>query len=451
MEKKAFLQTIRTYCRKINLARFVDMALLSLCVGAGVGIILQAAALIVPIYYVNLYTVIALFLAIFSAAGVMAAQHIDMKHAALIMDSFGFGERIVTAYENMDEDGEFIRLQREDAMHKLNGNRDKIHIPLFNSWKKPTLFALMCALLVGLAFIPSASKERAQELHAVRQASKEKTKEIKKTVEDLKQLGQDELSAEQQAMIQEMIESLESSMSEYQQASSAEAVKTADEKLNYKYNDMGNQLSAMAQSLQNAAEVSPVTAQAMQAMAKKMQEMSGEKSPGEGELAQSQGGNKGQNGNGQNDGNQGGNGQNGNGAGSKDGNGQNGGQDGDGQGGSGQNGSGQNGDGQSGNGQGNDGEGGNGSGRGTGSSDTPRDYVSVPNEIADSENLTGSSVDHEESEFFRAPNGLSWEGEHISHDAVIGSYEQNAYEGIAAGKYPSGMEDVIKDYFSSFN
>ena len=36
-------------------------------------------------------------------------------------------------------------------------------------------------------------------------------------------------------------------------------------------------------------------------------------------------------------------------------------------------------------------------------------------------------------------------------DAVIGSYEQSAYEGIAAGKYPSGMEDVIKNYFASFN
>jgi hypothetical protein len=39
----------------------------------------------------------------------------------------------------------------------------------------------------------------------------------------------------------------------------------------------------------------------------------------------------------------------------------------------------------------------------------------------------------------------------VSHEAVIGSYEKNAYEGIAAGKYPSGMEEVIKDYFASFN
>ncbi len=39
----------------------------------------------------------------------------------------------------------------------------------------------------------------------------------------------------------------------------------------------------------------------------------------------------------------------------------------------------------------------------------------------------------------------------MSYEAVIGSYEQNAYEGIAVGKYPSGMEEIIKEYFSNFN
>ena len=39
----------------------------------------------------------------------------------------------------------------------------------------------------------------------------------------------------------------------------------------------------------------------------------------------------------------------------------------------------------------------------------------------------------------------------MSYEMVIGSYQQNAYEGIAAGQYPTGMENVIKEYFSSFN
>ncbi len=204
---------------------------------------------------------------------------------------------------------------------------------------------------------------------------------------------------------------------------------------------MGSQLAGLAQSLQNGAAVSSVTAESMQALAEKMQEMGGAQLA-KGDAGQS--GNGGQNGQGGQpgkDGSNGGSGQNGSGGQSAQ-SGQSGqsGQNGDG-GQSGQNGSG---------GQG-DGSGQNGSGRGTGTASTPHDYVSIPNDIADSGNLTGNAVDHDASEYFHAQNGLSWEGTHMSHEAVIGHYEQNAYEGIAAGKYPSGMEEVIKEYFSNFD
>ncbi len=219
----------------------------------------------------------------------------------------------------------------------------------------------------------------------------------------------------------------------------------ASQKLDYKYQNMADQMSSLAQSLQNGASVSAASLEAMQEMAQQLQKMGGQQLAQNG---QNGNGNNGQNGQGEN-GQNGQNGQNGNGN-----NGQNG-QNGNGQGGQGQNGqsgqgNGQDGDGQGGQGNGN-GDGNGGNGRGTGSSDNAHDYVSVPNAIADSENLTGNAGNHDDSDFFRAQNGLSWEGEHISHEAVIGSYEQNAYEGISAGKYPSGMEDIIKEYFASFN
>ena len=102
------------------------------------------------------------------------------------------------------------------------------------------------------------------------------------------------------------------------------------------------------------------------------------------------------------------------------------------------------------NGQGQDNGEGSGGGRGTGSTNAEHDYVSVPNRIAEGSNLAGNTLNHEDSTYFRAQSGISWEGEHISHEAVIGSYKENAYEGIAAGKYPSGMEEIIKEYFASF-
>ncbi|MBD5492855.1 MAG: hypothetical protein HDR12_00345 [Lachnospiraceae bacterium] len=458
MEQKEFLKRINECRRRLNLAGFLNKAVFALCVGAGAGILFQAVALITPLYYANLYTGLALLLAVIAAVAAACVKRIGMKQAALAMDGFGFGERIITAYEHLGEDGVLIKLQREDAMRKLDANKEKIRIPLLPSWKKNVVFLGLSAILIGLALTPSVAKDRAIELHKIREEARDKAEEIEDAVEELKQLMQEDLAPEQQASIQEMIESLESSISEFQQASSTEAMSAAGDKLNYKYNDVSSQLSELAKSLENGAEVSAVTAQSMQAMAKKMQEMSGMESSGGNSLAYNnqgsgdgQGGESGQGGeNNQN----GGDSQNGN-NGQDDGAGQNGQGSGDGQGSeddqSGGDGSGgENGQGSNGQGSGSS-DGGSGSGRGTGGSDTPHDYVSVPNDIADSENLTGSSVDHDASEFFRAPNGLSWEGEHISHEAVIGSYEQNAYEGIAAGKYPSGMEDVIKEYFSSFN
>lgn len=458
MEQKEFLKRINECRCRLNLAGFLNKAVFALCVGAGAGILFQAVALITPLYYANLYTGLALLLAVIAAVAAACVKRIGMKQAALAMDGFGFGERIITAYEHLGEDGVLIKLQREDAMRKLDANKEKIRIPLLPSWKKNVVFLGLSAILIGLALTPSVAKDRAIELHKIREEARDKAEEIEDAVEELKQLMQEDLAPEQQASIQEMIESLESSISEFQQASSTEAMSAAGDKLNYKYNDVSSQLSELAKSLENGAEVSAVTAQSMQAMAKKMQEMSGMESSGGNSLAyNNQGsgdGQGGQGGQGGENNQNGGDSQNGN-NGQGDGAGQNGQGSGDGQGSedglSGGDGpGGENGQGSNGQGSGS-GDGGSGSGRGTGGSDTPHDYVSVPNDIADSENLTGSSVDHDASEFFRAPNGLSWEGEHISHEAVIGSYEQNAYEGIAAGKYPSGMEDVIKEYFSSFN
>jgi hypothetical protein len=32
----------------------------------------------------------------------------------------------------------------------------------------------------------------------------------------------------------------------------------------------------------------------------------------------------------------------------------------------------------------------------------------------------------------------------------MGQYSERAYQGIENGRYPAGMEDVIREYFSSY-
>ena len=94
---------------------------------------------------------------------------------------------------------------------------------------------------------------------------------------------------------------------------------------------------------------------------------------------------------------------------------------------------------------------GTGSGRGTGSGGGTHDYVSVPNKLGNDSSITKDKGDSTNSDYYKAKNGLAWKGEHVDLDSVVGDYTKEAYEGIANGKYPAGMEDVIRNYFENLN
>ncbi|MEZ3474347.1 MAG: hypothetical protein K1W27_16390 [Lachnospiraceae bacterium] len=429
MEQRAFVKMIHAFQRRMNIASVLQKSIAALCIGAAAGILFQAAALVVPFYYASLYSGLALVLSLLTALVLAYVKRISPEQAALAMDSFGFDERIITAYECLGQEGVLVRLQREDAMNQLAEHQDRIRLALLPSWKKPVLLLGFLAVMSGLALLPSAVKERARELHEVRKEAREQMKELDELASSLDKLAQEEISQEQKNTLQEMLGSLEASRTEFEQADSAKLLSAATNKLEYKYAMMGSELEEFAKRLRDGVAASPMTAESMQVLAERMQELGGM------QLAKGTGAQTGSNQQGQS-GSQNGQGSSGSQAGQNGNGSQNG-----------QNGSG-NQTGQSGNQMSDHSK---GSGRGVGSDSTPHDYVSVPNDIADSGNLTGNAANHEASEYFRAQNGLGWEGEHTTYESVLGSYEQKAYEGIAAGQYPSNMEEVIKEYFSSFN
>ncbi len=429
MEQRAFVKMIHAFQRRMNIASVLQKSIAALCIGAAAGILFQAAALVVPFYYASLYSGLVLALSLLTALVLAYVKRISPEQAALAMDSFGFDERIITAYECLGQESVLVRLQREDAMNQLAEHQDRIRLALLPSWKKPVLLLGFLAVMSGLALLPSAVKERARELHEVRKEAREQMKELDELASSIDKLAQEEISQEQKNTLQEMLGSLEASRTEFEQADSAKLLFAATNKLEYKYAMMGSELEEFAKRLRDGVAASPMTAESMQVLAERMQELGGM------QLAKGTGAQTGSNQQGQ--------------SGSQNGQGSSGSQ-------VGQNGNGsqngQNGSGsqttQSGNQMSDHSK---GSGRGVGSDSTPHDYVSVPNDIADSGNLTGNAANHEASEYFRAQNGLGWEGEHMTYESVLGSYEQKAYEGIAAGQYPSNMEEVIKEYFSSFN
>ena len=429
MEQRAFVKMIHAFQRRMNIASVLQKSIAALCIGAAAGILFQAAALVVPFYYASLYSGLALVLSLLTALVLAYVKRISPEQAALAMDSFGFDERIITAYECLGQESVLVRLQREDAMNQLAEHQDRIRLALLPSWKKPVLLLGFLAVMSGLALLPSAVKERARELHEVRKEAREQMKELDELASSIDKLAQEEISQEQKNALQEMLGSLEASRTEFEQADSAKLLSAATNKLEYKYAMMGSELEEFAKRLRDGVAASPMTAESMQVLAERMQELGGI------QLAQGTGAQTGSNQQGQS-GSQNGQGSSGSQAGQNGNGSQNG-----------QNGSGSQ-TGQSGNQMSDHSK---GSGRGVGSDSTPHDYVSVPNDIADSGNLTGNAANHEASEYFRAQNGLGWEGEHTTYESVLGSYEQKAYEGIAAGQYPSNMEEVIKEYFSSFN
>lgn len=181
----------------MNIADFLKKSVFALCVGAGAGIVFQLAAFLTPWYDAKLYTLLALLLAELPVPVVMLARRTTMEQAALRMDSFGFEERIVTAYECLDKEGVFVDLQREDALKQLQAHKNRIRIPVRPSFRKLGLLLLLLVGIVALSLLPSATKDRAEELHSIRKAAREKEEEIEEVMEDLEQLKQEELTKEQ--------------------------------------------------------------------------------------------------------------------------------------------------------------------------------------------------------------------------------------------------------------
>lgn len=453
-ERNYLLQAIRRSRRKLNMAKTLDTCTCVLACAGVAAIVLEAASIWIPFYYVHLCAGIALLVAFLAGLVYSIVKRVGMHEAARRIDTFGLQERVQTAYEQMEDESAFACMQRLDAAKKLRGKVEKkeIRIRLLPDKRHLIAAALSLGLACGLAFIPSQARETASQRHAIHQEAKEKQKELSELADALEQMDTSTLTDEQKAKLSELQEALNRSMQELARADSREALDAAKNKLGFK-------LEQTSQSLANLASQMSKEQQAAiaQALAKAAADAAGKSSGSNGTQSASNGGSNGTPGTGDGSSGDGNNGSNGNGSNGNNANGDGNGSDGDNNGngsgngsGDGSNGDGSNGNG-SGNGNGNENGSGNGSGRGTGQGGGTHDYVSVPNAVGNDENLTGNKTGEENGDSYRAQNGLVWEGDHVSLDSVIGDYTKDAYEGISSGRYPSGMEDVIKDYFKNLS
>ena len=454
MEETTYLkQKIKDCRRKLNLAKILENCVYYISFGALAAVLVEGISLFVPFYYANYFA--AGCIGIGCLVGIVRAvmTWADEKAAARKLDSFGLQERTLTAYENLDKEGAFTKLQRNDAVQMLKENENNIRIPIRPNTRHLLAFIFSLVCVCTLAMVPSVAKEQAKELHALKQEVKEKKKELSSVMDALEDIDTKSLSAEEKKKLQELMKSLEMSKKELDQVEGAQELASANERLQFKYQETAQSLTGIDPSKIGVKEAQQI---AQAASGQTGGSSNGNDTAGaNGQLADGSN-NNGDSQSSSGDGNNGNNGNNtsGDGNSTENGNGDgNGNGNGNGQGNGDGNGSGSgNGNGQgNGNGNGNGSGSGNGSGRGTGSSSATHDYVTVPNKVGDDSSLHGDKTGKNNSDYYRAQNGLTWEGDHVSLDSVIADYTQSAYEGISAGRYPSGMENVIKDYFKNLN
>jgi len=470
MDIRKYLTVQIKKCRnRMNLARLIDCAIVFAAAGGVLGTACELVSLVWPFYHVHLAAGLCFGLGLLAGAGCALHRRADMEQAARRLDSFGLKERIVTAYELMDkgvETGDALaEMQRQDALVHYNQARDRIKIPLRPDKRHVLALVLSVIMVAGLSLVPSTVRDQAQLRHQVQEAAKEELQQLEALADALDRVDMESLTEEQKLRMQELQEAMQRSWEELTHSDTWESLALAQERLEYKYQQAGQSLAQLASQMQDPGAAGIASAQAL---AQAAGQNGGGNNLAQAAISSGQSGNGSNSGNGDGNGSNNGNGDgNGSNNGNGDGNGSNNG-NGDGSGSNNGNGAGSgsnNGNGAgngsnsgngagagSGNGNGDGAGQGNGSGgRGTGSSNAPHDYVSIPNDIGDDPSLTGEKNGDQNSGYFRQQNGLAWEGEHVDYNSVISQYTNRAFEGITRGKYPSGMESVIRDYFENLN
>ncbi len=457
--RKYLMEQIRKCRNRMNLARCIDCGVMFAAAGGVMGMVFELFSLAWPFYYVHLAAGLCFGGGFLAGEIYVVCSRVNMAQAARRLDSFGLKERMTTAYEWMDrgaETGEELAdLQRQDAFSHYNRLRDRIRIPLCPHRRHVLALLLSAAVTVGLAFVPSPARDQALLRHQIGQQAEEELEQLEELVEALEGVDQEALSEEQRAGLQELLEAMRRSGEELARADTWESLGTAQERLDYKYREAGQSLARLAAQMEDPGAAGVASAQALAQAAGRDGAWEGLQaaSSGPGSDPGGDGGAGEDNPGGREQGS--GEGSGGQGTGEGEGSGGQGAGEGAGSGGQGAGegaGSGGQGTGEGAGSGGADGSGsGNGTGRGTGSSNTPHDYVSVPNAPGGDPSLTGNKDGDQNSDYFRQQNGLAWEGEHVDYNSVIGEYTNNAYEGIARGRYPSGMESVIRDYFENLN
>ena len=206
MEETTYLkQKIKDCRRKLNLAKILENCVYYISFGALAAVLVEGISLFVPFYYANYFAAGCIGIGCLTGLVRTFLTWADMKVAAKKLDSFGLQERTMTAYENLDKEDAFTKMQRNDAVQMLKENESNIRISIKPNTRHLFAFVFSLACVCTLALVPSVAKEQAKEQHALKQEVKEKKKELSSVMDALEDIDTKSLSAEEKKKLQELI------------------------------------------------------------------------------------------------------------------------------------------------------------------------------------------------------------------------------------------------------
>lgn len=484
--------------RRITMVLLADYLLLGLTVGMGAAALIMVITLFVPVYYAPIFAAASVVSGLITGFVITLVNRPDMRRSALLLDSKGFSERVITAYERAGKEDAFSMLLKQDTKEKMTGFRAKNAFPMKPVARRLAVFCILAVILCVSGLIDSPARKQARQNHAIAMEAKKEAEKLKDALEKIEK--QEELSAQEQEELKELFEEAKK---EFKEAQSSEELEKAKERLAKKIEqemkelltedkkdtarallDMAmemnpdlseeekkqisealNELSELSEDVKDAleqakkdgleslseeelAELSAKLAEAAAkltdeelaaALSKAASAMSAEDleaalaalSDAQGDMiaaaldgdgTMSLAGLGSGTGNGQGAG--AGNGGSGQGTGTGSGTGAG------------------------------DGSGGgwyNGGSQGSQSQETYQgDYVSVPENYQDNDNLTGTPTDGD-SYIQEGGPSVTWDGIRMDYQKVIRDYQKRAYERMESGRYPTDYQDAIREYFENLN
>lgn len=510
LKEKQIIQYIKKARTRIFTHRLIHLGAKGVTLGALFALVLQLVAFIIPFYYVNVASICSIAIGFVAFVLYGMVTRLSMKQAALICDSKGLKERVITAYENIDKTDHISLAQRNDALATIKKTPLKTILP-FQMDKQKLLFLLGSVCLVTiLAFVPTKTKDYAEKEHKQKVVAQKEIKKLKDAKKELEKIS--DKDKETKKVLADVKEALKETKKELKEAKNKEDVKKATKRLSYKMDqaiektknkDVAKALNDIKNVLDNSSSKEK---EKLIEMAKKAEELKdklnnelsdkekkelseemkdlakalddeelaklaqqlGENTLSQEEMEQLQASlgeasqqlaNQAQEAGSMSsssgsqmasaEGNEGSVGM-GNGSGQSG----NSGAQGNGQGAGAGQGQGQGGGMGNNNGAGQGGTGWNyGSNQGKeddSSAGTNGDMVTIPNKQSN-DNLKGNKNNTGSSYQTQSNSGLSWTGNKVSFGTVYSQYKNNAYKKVSSSYYPASMQDLVKIYFEGLN